>query len=95
MKQRRVVCSACRYPNGYTLIGPRHFDPTMIKQMENYLQLNPDLVFQGGTEEQGFIDQFGVFMDRQEAFQVATAAGQILQKTGNPDSTELFSEDLY
>lgn len=30
-----------------------------------------------------------------EAYEAAKASGQIRQKTGNPDSKELFSEDLY
>jgi hypothetical protein len=52
-------------------------------------------LFQIESAEQGFIDQWGKFMGREEAFDVATAAGQIRHKSGNPDSKELFSEDLY
>jgi hypothetical protein len=47
-----------------------------------------------GTEEQGFIDQFGVFMTREEAYVVAKAAGQIKYRCGGDDGV-LFSENLY
>jgi hypothetical protein len=87
--QRRVVCAAIRNEDGRIVIGPRHFDRVMQRSLE----------MMGGQGwamgEQGFIDQWGKFMAREDAFIVATAAGQILEKTGNQDSNELFSEDLY
>lgn len=85
--QRRVVCAALA-TGGFIVLGPRHFDQTMQGQLS---QANVPVL----PCEQGFIDQWGKFMNRKEAFEVATAAGQILQKTGNPDSKELFSEDIY
>ncbi|QDV34959.1 hypothetical protein [Tautonia plasticadhaerens] len=94
--QRRVVCAACKI--GDTIIaGARHFDMVMHGQLARMPEFN---VVSGYTKavhkaEQGFIDQRGVFMNRREAFEVATAAGQIRHKSGNPDSKELFSEDLY
>ena len=91
--QRRVVCSAIR--KGDTLIcGPRHFDQIMREQIDQ-MHYHNRLMAYAHDAEQGFIDQWGKFMNREEAFEVATAAGQIRQKTGNPDSKELFSEDLY
>lgn len=47
--------------------------------------------------EQGFIDQWGTFMDRKEAYQVAKAAGQILYgpHLGHCEPPELDSSDLY
>ena len=73
------------------LVGPRHFDGTMVAQYERYFK-------EGEAPEesesvQGFIDQWGVFMDRFEALAVATAANQVLVKTY--PSNQLFSEDLY
>ena len=46
--------------------------------------------------EQGFLDQYGVFMDREEAMQVAIDSGQPLdmKRNGTPEN-ELFSEGLY
>jgi hypothetical protein len=48
-------------------------------------------------DAQGFIDQFGVYMTRQEAWKVAEAAGQILYRCGGDtiDGGYLFSENLY
>lgn len=43
--------------------------------------------------EQGFIDQKGEFLTREQAWKIAEAAGQIRQVTGKPGT--LYSEDLY
>lgn len=86
-KQRRVVCAACRHRSTQRIVcGPRHFDPIMRTSM------GPERW--GGLADQGFIDQWGTFMDRAEAFQVAKAAGQILY---GPHllGDELDSSDLY
>lgn len=46
--------------------------------------------------EQGFIDNFGIFMDRVEALAVAKASGQPLDMKRNGGSgDELYSEGLY
>ena len=84
---RRVVCAALRFRNTL-VVGPRHFDGVMHAQIER-------LGGAWGKADEGFIDQWGKFMDRKEAFEIATAANQIRWKSGNPNSTELFSEDLY
>jgi len=52
-KPRMVVCAAILV-KGSIHIGPRHFDQTMIRHM----------VSLGEIPEQGFIDQWGVFMTR-------------------------------
>lgn len=94
---RFVVCAACRYGD-LIVCGARHYDMVMHSQLR---QMREDKLFDfeaAGQAEQGFIDQFGVFMNREEAFEVAKAAGQLnvrRLKTPHPDSTELFSEDLY
>lgn len=88
IKQRRIVCAACINDEGIMVIAPRHWDKTM-HQLNEHVGIDPH------TAEQGFIDQRGVFLNRKHAFEVAEAAGQIRCKTGNIDSKELFSEDLY
>ena len=46
--------------------------------------------------EQGFIDQFGVFYNREEAMVIALAAGQDIDyKRNGGDSLILYSEGLY
>jgi hypothetical protein len=44
--------------------------------------------------EQGFIDQFCVFMNRQEAWEVAMTANQV-KFDGEYSTGTLYSEDLY
>lgn len=44
--------------------------------------------------EQGFVDQFGTFLTRKEALEIAKENGQIIRDIGyEPD--ELYSEHLY
>lgn len=94
---RKVVCSALRTDEGDLILGPRHFDATMHKQI---LRLEQARTFKAQRlqppphYEQGFIDQWGNFMCREEAKQVAEAAGQIRYRCGG-DEFKLFSENLY
>lgn len=94
---RFVVCAACRYGD-LVIAGVRHYDMVMHSQLK-YIKEDKLFDFEvAGKAEQGFLDQFGVFMDRKEAYEVALAAGQInnrTEKTGSPSSKILFSEDLY
>lgn len=91
--QRRVVCAASRYGE-HIILGPRHGHALMhaharaIFGGEGYGKM---------LKEQGFIDQHGVFMTRQEAWKVAEAAGQIIARCGGDaiDGGYLFSENLY
>lgn len=90
-RPRMVVCAAIKHQCTYDLIvGPRHFDATMACWIER-----------SGMDwhraEQGFIDQHGEFLSRQEAWKVADAAGQIRRRVGSdgPDGKGLFSENLY
>jgi hypothetical protein len=96
--KRVVVCAACKYKDGKLFIGPRHFCPTMWKQVEDVFGGDDKIPRDIGSEsEQGFIDQHGVFLTREEAFVVAKEAGQLegRTKTDWPDSKILYSEDLY
>lgn len=92
-KPRVVVCAAVKLRTAneiYLFCAPRHYDETMALQMGNSLNCGEDLQ----EEEQGFIDQFGVFMTREEAWEVAKEAGQIKYRCGG-DEGQLFSENLY
>jgi len=98
--QQVVVCAACEY-GGVLILGPRHWDKTMRQQydmMKNserwkkYTCIPPCSMF-----SQGFIDQFGDFLTREEAMKIALAAGQkvdIKHGCGGHEDT-LFSEGLY
>ena len=88
--KRRIVCAALKSKvSGRVICGARHFDKTMLSQITH----------SGGriewtNAEQGFIDQFSVFVSRQEAWKIAEAAGQILRRCGG-DGKSLYSENLY
>lgn len=90
VKQRLVVCAAIRSKlTGDIICGVRHYDGIMHAQIKRI----------GGREafgpiEQGFVDQKGVFLNRQEAWKIAEAAGQIRYRD-NMDNGTLYSENLY
>lgn len=85
----RVVCAAIRDKLGRIIAGARHFDQVMIAQIR---RTTPDQdAFR--TAEQGFIDQFGNFLTREEAMVLATKWGQIIRDDEGRQS--LYSENLY
>lgn len=89
-----IVCAAIRWPDsGVIIAGVRHFDMIMHNTITAiYGENKPSCA----GVEQGFLNQFGKFRGREAALLVARAAGQVKEpKSGNPDSDELFSEDLY
>ncbi len=88
---RRVVCAANAYKD-LLVLGARHFDMTMHKQIAQSIATCG--MVKPSAWEQGFIDQHGVFMTREEAWKVAEAAGQIIRRVGG-DGDRLYSENLY
>lgn len=89
---RYVVCAASRYGD-VVVPGARHFDSVMTPLV---CKLKEAKFIKGTADEQGFIDQFGEFMDRWEALAVAENTGQMKNapfKCAPQD--RLFSEDLY
>jgi len=87
---RRVVCAANKYGD-LMVLGARHFDMTM----HNQIKVSPFMMaVPPASWEQGFIDQRGVFMTREEAWEVAHDAGQIIRRVGG-DGERLYSENLY
>ena len=87
-----IVCAANRLKwDGHTVVvaGVRHWDDIMNAVVDRFPISE---VFEC---EQGFVDNNGAFLTREEAFVVATRAGQIKHKSGNPNSEVLFSEDLW
>jgi hypothetical protein len=90
--ERRIVCAACKMTDGTLILGARHWDGRMIaisSLLNKQRSHDPD--------DQGFIDQWGVFVDRVEAWKIAFAAGQVLFRCGgdNDDGGTLYSENLY
>lgn len=86
MLNRRIVCAALCL--GKTVIcGPRHFDWIMQRQ-----------ILRDGRDwrkaEQGFVDQRGAFVTREEAWKIAKDGEQIIRRVGG-DGKKLYSENLY
>jgi hypothetical protein len=92
--QQVVVCAACK--RGETIIaGARHFDKVMVSQIK---AIEGKLIPGGGSNwEEGFIDQFGDFLTREEAMGIAIAGGQKvdIEYGCGGDHTTLYSEGLY
>lgn len=94
---RRVVCAAIRAADGSVLLGIRHYSPDMHLQIERRMD---GAKFKNRLDEdQGFVDQNGVFMSREQAFKVAMAAGQKIDMKacgmGLDNEWKLYSEGLY
>ena len=87
-----IVCAAVRYPDGKTLVGPRHLDYVMLKQYQA-------LGIKEGEDKAtcGFIDQEGNFYTRCEAWKIAEENNQIRYRTPGDTANggTLFSENLY
>lgn len=88
---KKIVCAATMYAVNNEVIviaDARH----MFRNQVGILKFLHDLDIEIREIEQGFIDQFGQFYDRQKAFDIAEAAGQIV---GTVYGRTLYSENLY
>jgi len=94
-----IVAAACRNNvDGVIFVGARHFDMVMHQQIDAIYDLDKPEQKRGVSRaDQGFIDQFGRFWSREDAFNIAKEAGQLegREKTDYEGSTTLYSEDLY
>ncbi len=88
---QRVVCSAIKnVKTGELILGVRHYDEITGRQIEAF---DPDLLEWGNEHtEQGFVDNFGNFLTRTEAYAVALKQNQILRDHQRVD--ELYSEHI-
>lgn len=94
--KRIIVCAANQVLVDGDLelvLGARHHDLRMNKTLLRLLKARYTSV---KVLEQGFIDQFGQFYDRESALKIATAANQInVHRPKTQPENLLFSEDLY
>jgi hypothetical protein len=88
---RRVVCAAIRAADGELLIGIRHYSSDMRRQIEQ--RVDGDKFKHRHDGDQGFVDQWGRWMSRQEALAVAETNGQIYRPC--TEGGRLYSEALY
>lgn len=88
-----IVCAANKFEvNGKELVIPavRHYSPDMHRILNTLEDLGSNPV----ELSQGFITNFGRFVDRKEALEIANANNQVRFSIGyEPD--ELYSEMLY
>ena len=100
---KRVVCAAMLMKDGTIVTGVRHYSPEMRVILKKLYGEKYHLE----VEKQGFVDQFGNFLSRGEAWKIARDQKQIIRPTGfevvgdqvyidelAPEGM-LFSENLY
>lgn len=87
----KIVCAATKYNIGgveLILADARHMYQNQAAILEFFIKEQKEIE----EIEQGFIDRYGMFHDRESAFVIARDAGQIIGETyGNT----LYSENLY
>ena len=93
-KPNVIVCAAVRTKDGHIVAGVRHFDNIMRQQIGIAFHHEWD------WNDQGFLDRFGNFLTREEAWKVAEEAKQIKYRVGSDWNNvtgvgTLFSENLY
>lgn len=88
----RIVCAAVRLKDGLVVCGARHFDSRMRDALCRISTHDMDGTLTGA--KQGFIDQYGSFLTREEAWTVAHTNGQIIRDHERCIGT-LYSEHLY
>ena len=87
--QRVVVCAANRYGE-LIICGARHHDPIMNNVLD---ALKTSGIEMSKDQDQGFIDQWGNYITREDAKTIALSSGQLLR---DPDiHDQCFSENLY
>lgn len=96
--QQRVVCAALRADDGEIMVGIRHYSPDMVRQIQQ--RKDGHKFLHRRDKDQGFVDQWGRWLSREEAYYVALQNGQIVRPHARdplPDGTgaKLFSEALY
>lgn len=94
--QRRVVCAAIRAADGELLLGIRHYSPDMHRQID--MRTDGHKFKTRHDEDQGFVDQWGKWMSREEAYWVAKDTDRLAfpDECGDGlDGPKLYSEGLY
>lgn len=92
-----IVCAAVMLNNRMVATGARHYDTVMTGTIAGMARTEANYRKLVKGAEQGFIDQFGVFHTRTEAWKIASANGQIRRRCGGneADGGTLYSENLY
>jgi len=88
---RKVIAAACKQGD-IVIVGARHFD----KWMHTQLEFAGTSVFNPSKWTQGFIDNRGNFLTREEAMILVKESGQEfdIERNGG-QNTKLYSEGIY
>jgi hypothetical protein len=89
--KQRVVCAAARHPSGHIICSPRHYDHIFHQQVG---MLPEEHQREWRSVEQGFVDQRGTFLTREEALAIAITQDQIIRDQ-DLAIKKLYSENLY
>jgi hypothetical protein len=91
--KRHVVCAAVKFTSGLVITGARHWDDVMRDVVYHMAGDWTEFRTKHIEESQGFIDQYGDYMTREEAAFVVNSNKQPHRSEVVPHT--LFSEDLY
>jgi hypothetical protein len=92
----RIVCAANRYGD-HIIASARHHD-ALMRKIINSMGGRSKLLDGCEREEQGFIDQYGDWWNREEAMNIVVQNGQKLRTDNTLPigvGLKLFSEHLY
>lgn len=89
---RRIVCAAIRAENGDVIVGIRHYSQDMHYQIN--ARADGRRFENRFGDDQGFVNTWGEYLTRKEAYKVALALGQIIRPEACPSET-LYSEGIY
>lgn len=90
---RRVVCAAVRASNGDVIVGVRHYSEDMHRQI--HWRKDGERFKNRQDDDQGFVNTWGEYLTREQAYLVAIHNNQILRNTTFTREGRLDSEALY
>jgi hypothetical protein len=89
-KYQRVVCAAIKHRTGLVVAGARHWDGVMCKMVDIAIPNRQE--GNSSNWEEGFLNDQGEFLTRNEALTVAKNSGQV---SSSLNTDKLYSADLY
>ena len=90
----KIICAAVRF-NNKVWMGHRHLYALEAQRDELSFFMNRQEMDAAQTmRDQGFVTSEGRYVSREEAWEIASNAGQIIDRPYQTPGT-LYSEDLY
>lgn len=93
MLPNRIVSAAMLMDDGLIVPGVRHFSPDMRLVLGRIYGHGYHLK----VKDQGFVDTLGQYLNRQDAWEAASANNQIIKRVSgdSADGGTLYSENIY